>query len=1100
MAEHSIPTSAQVNNRMARFAAWNKLSLDMIRRSIISALLIGLGLFILFAMLSYSPSDPGWTQVASDSRQVTNLMGASGAWFADVFFAFLGYAAWLLPLFFLYELVNLWWVQRNAPRSLRYPAVVFSMLALAASLSLFMPSILPSEKLPDMVAASSLQLGDAAGISAGGILGFEIGQSLSLIAGKWLALLFSIPLFLVAFSYGFQVQWRKLWRSRHNLFAPRVIDTSELTQPVYTTDRTMMPRRDEAVIGSAVVGSIADNIKSTLKPIQNTLNPTVTSAQPAASVAQPTQQSATPAHLNTSSDTAVPMPTQPITSRTLGQTEGVSLDGSLGNVQDPSYSDLSLSSVVNKRVDPVFGDLSDFLDIDNTESQSRSGQPIISESDTTRGSRASDVMSTLNKLSNNDLEQPIVFGGTQQQGMGSPASTASTNTLASRIAAKAKQARDGVSAASSDSASKTTITEAGRSRLFSGESSQSTRLGNPSNPNADIPLRATRRKLDEDQMDLLEDVPRLIPEPTFTSAAMAVTEGETPEDVSSEFNQVIKPADLHKGSVKQNVAADVSDLEAELDAMLSDEPENIGIGQQQPTQPDYFTDTKGSRAFAKAAHRASLPPLPPLELLEKPDPNQKPSYSKQELARLSELLEIKLNEFNIKASVVSAQPGPVVTRFEVDLAPGVKASKVTNISRDLARSLSMASVRVVEVIPGKPYIGIEVPNHQREMVRLYELLTTKDYQDPKAGLSMALGKDIAGRPVVTDLAKAPHMLVAGTTGSGKSVAVNAMLLSLLLKYTPEQLRLILIDPKQLELANYNDIPHLLTEVVTDMKDAASALNWCVMEMERRYKLMAFLKVRKLSDYNKKIAAAEKHGEDFLDPLWRPNDDVSTDKPPRLKQIPLVVVVADEFADMIMQVGKQAEELITRLAQKSRAAGIHLILATQRPSVDVITGLIKANIPTRVALRVNSKVDSRTILDSGGAEDMLGNGDMLFLGPGKIEPERAHGAFISDDEVNTICDAWRERGSPDYVEDMMSNFDIDGGGSSGGSDSNIKTGETDALYDDAVAFVMETRKVSASSIQRKFSIGYNRAARIVDAMESAGLVSSMGKSGKREILM
>nr|WP_312114836.1 DNA translocase FtsK 4TM domain-containing protein [Moraxella sp. CTOTU47915] len=506
-----------------------------------------------------------------------------------------------------------------------------------------------------------------------------------------------------------------------------------------------------------------------------------------------------------------------------------------------------------------------------------------------------------------------------------------------------------------------------------------------------------------------------------------------------------------------------------------------------------------SRAMQTAAYRANLSPLPELSLLDLPDPDRKPSYSREQLQQLSALLEIKLQEFNIKAEVVNAQMGPVVTRFEVSLAPGLKASKVTGIAKDLARSLSMASVRVVEVIPGKPYIGIEVPNPQRQMVRLIELLKTEAYQDPDGLISMAMGKDIAGRPIIADLAKAPHMLVAGTTGSGKSVLVNSLLLSMLLKYTPAQLRLILIDPKQLELANYGDIPHLLTPVVTDMTEAASALAWSVAEMERRYQLMSLFKVRKLDEFNKKIMAAEQSGEPLLDPLWRPNDSVSQDRAPKLKPLPQIVIVADEFADMIMQVGKQAEELITRLAQKSRAAGIHLILATQRPSVDVITGLIKANIPVRAALRVNSKVDSRTILDAGGAEDMLGHGDMLFLGPGQIEPNRVHGAFISDAEVNRVCDAWRERGAPNYIDNMFDNFELSSA-PSGGDASGSSNGEEDPLYDDVVAFLLETRKVSASSIQRKFSIGYNRAARIVDAMEEAGLVSGMTKSGKRELLM
>lgn len=551
-------------------------------------------------------------------------------------------------------------------------------------------------------------------------------------------------------------------------------------------------------------------------------------------------------------------------------------------------------------------------------------------------------------------------------------------------------------------------------------------------------------------------------------------------------NEIIPSIPTHSRSVESELLDEI------------EQPAATQVNQPLDINDDSLFSHK-SRAMQTAAYRANLSPLPELSLLDLPDPDRKPSYSREQLQQLSALLEIKLQEFNIKAEVVNAQMGPVVTRFEVSLAPGLKASKVTGIAKDLARSLSMASVRVVEVIPGKPYIGIEVPNPQRQMVRLIELLKTEAYQDPDGLISMAMGKDIAGRPIIADLAKAPHMLVAGTTGSGKSVLVNSLLLSMLLKYTPEQLRLIMIDPKQLELANYGDIPHLLTPVVTDMTEAASALAWSVAEMERRYQLMSLFKVRKLDEFNKKIMAAEQSGEPLLDPLWRPNDSVSQDRAPKLKPLPQIVIVADEFADMIMQVGKQAEELITRLAQKSRAAGIHLILATQRPSVDVITGLIKANIPVRAALRVNSKVDSRTILDAGGAEDMLGHGDMLFLGPGQIEPNRVHGAFISDAEVNRVCDAWRERGAPNYIDNMFDNFELSSA-PSGGDASGSSNGEEDPLYDDVVAFLLETRKVSASSIQRKFSIGYNRAARIVDAMEEAGLVSGMTKSGKRELLM
>ncbi|CAF4222966.1 unnamed protein product [Rotaria magnacalcarata] len=579
------------------------------------------------------------------------------------------------------------------------------------------------------------------------------------------------------------------------------------------------------------------------------------------------------------------------------------------------------------------------------------------------------------------------------------------------------------------------------------------------------------------------------------------------ESVSSSFTglDVFERAvsSLDKASAKPAVPVTFESLQA--DFVKVDSPSLVTVDlveetsavandfEEDSVEDDVLVDANGRRishSFATVEKRKDLSPLPSMDLLDRPDPHRKVSYSADELRSLAQLLEIKLKEFNIKAEVVDAQPGPVVTRFELDLAAGIKASKVTGIARDLARSLSMASVRVVEVIPGKPYIGIEIPNVRREMVRLIELLETNEYRDPKALISMAMGKDIAGRPVLTDLAKAPHMLVAGTTGSGKSVAVNAMLLSMLLKYTPLQLRLILIDPKQLELSNYNGIPHLLTPVVTDMKDAASSLNWCVGEMERRYKLLSIFKVRNADAFNQKVEEAIANGEELIDPTWKVDDYAIQQTAPRLKPLPMIVVVADEFADMIMQVGKKSEDLIQRLAQKSRAAGIHLILATQRPSVDVITGLIKANIPTRVALRVNSKIDSRTILDEGGAEYLLGHGDMLFLGPGKNEPERVHGAFISDDEVNKVCDAWRERGSPDYVDEILTPYDDD---TEKGQGRLLEDGGAarDAMFDQVVSFVLETRKVSASAIQRKFSLGFNRAARLVDQMEEAGIISPMG---------
>ena len=491
--------------------------------------------------------------------------------------------------------------------------------------------------------------------------------------------------------------------------------------------------------------------------------------------------------------------------------------------------------------------------------------------------------------------------------------------------------------------------------------------------------------------------------------------------------------------------------------------------------------------------------LPPLSLLDPVPPPQNLNFSVEELQARSREVELRLADFGIEAQVMAVHPGPVVTRFELDLAAGTKVGKITNLAKDLARSLSVISVRVVEVIPGKSYIGLELPNPQRELVTLREVLSSHLYESSHSSLSLALGKDIAGDPVVVDLAKMPHLLVAGTTGSGKSVGVNSMLMSLLFKSTPEQLRLILIDPKMLELSIYDNIPHLLAPVVTDMNDAAKSLRWCVVEMERRYRLMATLGVRNIGGYNQKVKEAKEKGAPLLDPILNvANTDESS--PVELKELPKIVVVADEFADMMVVVGKKVETLIARLAQKARAAGIHLIFATQRPSVDVITGLIKANIPTRIAFQVSSKIDSRTILDQSGAEQLLGNGDMLYLAPGTGVPVRVHGAFVSDDEVHRVVDYLRLTGSPEFVQDVLE----DAGEAGEFMDSALKEGasdgEKDELYDQAVEFIVQARRVSVSSIQRRFKIGYNRAATIVEAMEAAGVVSPMEGAGNREVLV
>ena len=496
-------------------------------------------------------------------------------------------------------------------------------------------------------------------------------------------------------------------------------------------------------------------------------------------------------------------------------------------------------------------------------------------------------------------------------------------------------------------------------------------------------------------------------------------------------------------------------------------------------QPSLFSDLPDS-------------PLPPLHLLDEPEKDFE-VLSKETIEFTSRLIERKLKEFGVDVKVVAAFPGPVITRYEIEPAVGVKGNQVINLIKDLARALSVASIRVVETIPGKTSMGLEIPNPKRQIVRLQEILSSQVYADSASPLTIALGKDISGRPVVSDLAKMPHALVAGTTGSGKSVAINAVILSLVYKTTPDQTRLILIDPKMLELSVYEGIPHLLTPVVTDMREAASALRWCVNEMERRYKLMSALGVRNLGGYNQKIRDAAKNEEPVIDPFAPP------EAPEYLEELPLIVVVIDELADLMMVAGKKVEHLIARLAQKARASGIHLLLATQRPSVDVITGLIKANIPTRIAFQVSSKIDSRTILDQMGAEALLGQGDMLYLPPGSGYPQRIHGAFVADHEVHRVVEYLKEHGEPNYIEDILK---IDDEESDAGNSLDIKKpaeGEADPLYDEAVAIVVKTRRASISLVQRNLRIGYNRAARLIEEMERTGLVSSMQSNGNREVL-
>ena len=560
-------------------------------------------------------------------------------------------------------------------------------------------------------------------------------------------------------------------------------------------------------------------------------------------------------------------------------------------------------------------------------------------------------------------------------------------------------------------------------------------------------------------------------------------------------------------SIAQNKIDDIKDKmevrrkNAERKVVFDTEKKRIADKAPPKIEPIVPQLEKSTRAEKERQVPMFEPPnegeLPNLSLLDDP-PIQEKGYSEESLEAMSRLVELKLKDFGIEVEVVSVSPGPIITRFELDPAPGVKVNKISTLSKDLARSLSVVSVRIVEVIPGKSYIGLEIPNENRELVTLGEILKSKVYDEMASPLTLALGKDIGGNSVVADLSKMPHLLIAGTTGSGKSVAINAMILSLLYKASAEHVRLIMVDPKMLELSVYEGIPHLLTPVVTDMKEAANALRWCVAEMDRRYRLMAALGVRNIGGYNKKVKDAILDNNPIPDPLYKPPELSDNDEPinhPTLNTLPFIVVIIDELADMMMVVGKKTEELISRLAQKARASGIHMVLATQRPSVDVITGLIKANVPSRIAFQVSAKVDSRTILDQMGAETLLGHGDMLYLPPGTSLPTRVHGAFVADDEVHAVVDNLKGVGTPQYIEEIVQTTETNISGIDDDNDA-----EKDVLYDQAVQIVIETKKASISGIQRRLKIGYNRAARMVESMEAAGLVGPLESNGAREILI
>ncbi|MDO4427242.1 MAG: DNA translocase FtsK 4TM domain-containing protein [Moraxella sp.] len=1049
-------------------------------------------LYLFLSLLSYHAYDPAWSHLSVHSHksagEFANIGGMGGAWIADVLYLFFGYGAWAVFLWLSAEAVYA--AAGTAKISLPWRILAYAFLWLCLCVLIY---------------AVALKM-DVAVLMWGGVLGHELYLALAGLLHPVGAVIFSLfGLFGIGYLMidkvedALPVKRTPLYKSSDDVadagslsVLTAVLKKQSITADATVTDPAYQPHGHKGALESFlrhtnIKGELSDDVAQlTEKPESAPSSPAAFSA---ASVSVPLS-SATPRAVPDRLGNAIEKePSAPKKSGWLlkdGQKHGE-------KQPTPTYelTDKAVSTVAVYEHDDLYEDEYAYENAYNPKHDHQRDdeyQAYAHQADTNN--------ETTSSVMDRDFGQAASFDNTDRWGGKLDGYTPSpkesvrpTHMAATHIV---KEAFSGVDLKGLNAdRPRTTLNE---------ETLQAVKKSSPPVHESSASyerLGRDERTYDNDRANSsFASSPSPSPshrtlKEAFGDIHLAHDRADLSESVASDFLPNV--GGLHKKPAEPTFSTQAGSefLEvdgADLASFKKDEPTPTVVA-----RPDIHDDkayqTK-SFAMQTAAYRSSLPALPSLDLLD-PKPMEQVGYSPERLTELAELLQIKLSEFNVNAQVMNVVQGPIVTSFEVQLAAGVKASKVTNISKDLARSLSMPSLRVVEVIAGKPYIGIEIPNEKKETVKLIELLQSPDYQDGSNQIAMAMGKDIGGNVVITDLAKAPHMLVAGTTGSGKSVLVNAMLMSMLLKYTPDELRLVLIDPKMLELANYGDIPHLLTPVVTDMAEAASVLSWCVGEMERRYQLMTLFKVRKLDEFNKKIKAAEAAGQPLLDPLWRPNDSVSISTAPKLKPLPLIVVVADEFADMMMQVGKQAEELITRLAQKSRAAGIHLMLATQRPSVDVITGLIKANIPSRAALRVNSKVDSRTILDAGGAEDMLGHGDMLFLAPGKNEPIRVHGAYVTDAEVNRITDAWRERGAPDYIEVATSVGDY--------TDSPKNSDNQDPLYDEALAFVMDSGKTSISAVQRRLSIGYNRAANIVEAMEANGVLSAPDNSGKRTLL-
>ena len=1059
-------------------------------REVQSLVWLGIGLYLFIALATYSPLDPGWSRLSSDTLAVSNSAGVAGAWLSDLFFSFLGKAAFLLPLFCVFEVLAIWRSEKLAFKAwFRWLAQILLLVSTSGLCTLH-----------------SVELSETIQNAAGGIIGLELAQAMlhsfgllnstlllggvillngTLVTGfSWARVLeilgyapYALLLKAKASYHQKTKEYQAHQQQQHALqqAAQQVEENFNLNISNHKVQAQIQPT--ERVEPSLHDLPILENESRTTPALGDTpqvldeLNQALAGFTQEMAVITPEMLAAAQAELP-KLETRVEVEDQ---------------------IDEPTSSILAEQNKLQQSQDLLTAEfgalLDDYPTLDNTPSSIQVNNPRleavneqdipaeVNETPVAMIEPVIDILVAQSVMVDEVVKlEPLPEIATVQK-MEEKIAVEIEQPLLSDIETLAVAAQEPLIALEQEIVDSVTQLEPPvvapiieqTTAMTDTEIAKIAEIDSTEIESSVVDTAKPRMRMLAETTHSLENSPELAPTPPIEKVSELAAFNNLSDDDLDELMtiQAVEPPPL---------------------AVITP---SAAIAQAMIAKP------------LLAAAPKSLSTLPSLDLLEKPDTNRKAGFTPEQLERLSRLLEIKLKEFNVEAKVVEAFPGPVVTRFEVDLAAGVKVSKITNIAKDLARSMAMISVRVVEAILGKTVIGIEVPNENRQIVRFREILDTPVYQEKESPITMALGKDISGLPMVADMARMPHLLVAGTTGSGKSVGVNAMILSILYKATPDEVRLILIDPKMLELSIYDKIPHLLTPVVTDMKDAANALRWSVAEMERRYKIMAAVGVRNLAGYNTKIKEAEERGENLLDPLWKKEDSGLMDSPPRLQPLPFIVIVIDEFADMMMVVGKKVEELIARIAQKARAAGIHLILATQRPSVDVITGLIKANVPSRIAFQVSSKIDSRTILDQGGAEQLLGHGDMLFQPIGSNLPVRIHGAFVSDDEVHRVCDHWRSCGEPNYIEEILQEYNDDGTpakGATGGMGDEDVDAEQDVLYDDAVAFVLETRRASISFVQRKFKIGYNRAARLIEAMEMAGLVSSMQGNGTREVLV